>query len=395
MQQHQQHQTGVNSYSSQNTKMNQNMYTSYGNNNQYTNIQQQNASLPSNRMLPGQGMHSNYGVNSQTSNNMSFQTNVDPNQMHATQNNSTSHGLQNPQYRQASSAQALFKGNQNQTRTPSTGMAPNGISAASSQIQNMSYQTTPATALYQQTRNNQSNVNNTVQQQINNIQTATPQGNIVKQPYQQPPITNLQQKNLNYGGSNQPPIDISNVPVVETVTGIDQQSSSTTQYATTATTTTPSSQQEQQSGQQNLSSNEGSGIDARSLSETPSVQAAKAAETVHGAPNSADGRRALLESALRCDLPKYLIESVLENQNLSKVKDPASVKVHAVELLKLLTQDPGYGLKFKLLLEEMPSWKKYASQDHSLFITGLEQKADYFLTDGSSSMEPKKLLTHK
>ncbi|KAG7366914.1 heat shock protein DnaJ domain protein [Nitzschia inconspicua] len=136
---------------------------------------------------------------------------------------------------------------------------------------------------------------------------------------------------------------------------------------------------------------DGTGIDARTKPE-PSVEAAKRAASTQGAPGSAEGRKAILESALHCDLPTFLVESVLENTTLSDVKDPASVKVHTVELLKLLCQDPGYGLKFKLILEKIPAWKKYVSQDHSLFITGHEQKADYFLTDGSSS-DPKKLLT--
>lgn len=136
---------------------------------------------------------------------------------------------------------------------------------------------------------------------------------------------------------------------------------------------------------------EGNGIDARTKAE-PAVEAARQAATTQGAPGCAEGRKALLESALLCDLPTYLVESVLENPSLSKVRDPASVKVHAVELLKLLTRDPGYGMKFKLILEKVPAWKKYVSQDHSLFITGTEQKTDYFLTDGSSS-GPTKMLT--
>lgn len=136
---------------------------------------------------------------------------------------------------------------------------------------------------------------------------------------------------------------------------------------------------------------EGTGVDARTAPE-PSVEAAKMAATAEGAPGCAEGRRALLESAIVCDLPRFLVESVLENQNLSRVKDPASVKVHAVELLKLLLVDPGYGMKFQLIMENIPAWKKYVSQDHSLFITGPEQKTDYFLTDGGSS-DPKKLLT--
>lgn len=234
-------------------------------------------------------------------------------------------------------------------------------------------------------------------QQNNIVQTTKVDGNMLNQPYQQPSSMHFGQQNQSYGESNQPLMTNSNAPIVETVTDVDQQGSSTSQF-----------QQAQFTGQQTISSNVGLGIDARTQPasnvglgidartqpETPEVQAAKAVETVPGAPNCADGRKPLLESALRCELPKYLIDSVLENPNLAKVKDAASVKVHAVELLKLLTQDPGYGLKFKLVLEEIPAWKKYASQDHSLFITGHEQKADYFLTDGSSSLEAKKLLTN-
>jgi hypothetical protein len=231
-----------------------------------------------------------------------------------------------------------------------------------------------------------------MQQQSNNVQTTSPNGNIANQLYQQQPsTTHFEQKSQSYTGSNQSPMKVSNAPIVETVTDVHQQGSSAPQFGAPQFAP-PQSQQEQPAGRETLPSNEGLGIDARTLSETPSVQAVIAAEINQGAPNSADGRKALLESALRCDLPKHLIESVLENPNLPKVKDAASVKVHAVELLKLLTQDPGYGLKFKLVLEEIPAWKKYASQDHSLFITGIEQKADYFLTDGSSTLDSKKLL---
>lgn len=136
---------------------------------------------------------------------------------------------------------------------------------------------------------------------------------------------------------------------------------------------------------------EGSGIDARSAP-TPKQKAEQQILSNAGAPGSAQGRIALLQSALACELPKFVVEGVLENPTLANVKDPAATKVHGVELLKLLTMDPGYGLKFKLILDELPAWKKYKSQDHSLFITGAEQKADYFLTDGDNK-EPAKLLT--
>jgi len=133
------------------------------------------------------------------------------------------------------------------------------------------------------------------------------------------------------------------------------------------------------------------GVDAR-MKLDPDEEAEKQMKTVAGAPGAADGRVALLQSALMCDLPRFLVESVLENPKLSKVRDPAATKVHSVELLKLLASDPGYGMKFRMILDEIPGWKKYKSQDHSLFITGPEQKADYFLTDGGSG-ETKKLLT--
>jgi hypothetical protein len=102
-----------------------------------------------------------------------------------------------------------------------------------------------------------------------------------------------------------------------------------------------------------------------------------------------------LQSAIVCELLKFLIENVLlENLTLSKVKDPAAVTVHTVKLLKLLATDPGYGMKFSLYLEKITAWKKYKTQDHSLFITGPEQKADYFLTDGGERGGTK-LLTEK
>ena len=136
---------------------------------------------------------------------------------------------------------------------------------------------------------------------------------------------------------------------------------------------------------------EGDGIDARTKT-SPKQEAEQRATTVPGAPGAADGRVALLQSALVCELTKFLVDDVLENPTLKQIKDPAAAKVHAVELVKLLTEDPGYGMKFQMVLDELPAWKKYKSQDHSLFITGPEQKSDYFLTDGSNG-EPTKLLT--
>jgi hypothetical protein len=138
-------------------------------------------------------------------------------------------------------------------------------------------------------------------------------------------------------------------------------------------------------------SNEGSGVDARAPID-PKVDADRRMKTIAGAPGAADGRVPLLQSALVCDLPNFIVNQVLESPKLKGIKDPAAAKVHGVELLKLLIQDPGYGMKFEQILSDNPNWKKYQAQDHSLFITGPEQRADYFLTDGSNG-EAKKLLT--
>lgn len=82
---------------------------------------------------------------------------------------------------------------------------------------------------------------------------------------------------------------------------------------------------------------------------------------------------------------------MLENPTAGGVMDQSSLKVHTVDLLKLLIKDPGFGDLFKLTLDQIPAWAKYSTQNHSLFITGSEQKSDYFLTDGGA--KERKLLT--
>merc|ERR1712238_417324 len=207
--------------------------------------------------------------------------------------------------------------------------------------------------------------------------------------YQQPKNSNLNpnQQHQSYQGFQQSPKQSTNTPVVETV---DNDSLEINNANPTNAAAAPHHQNK--NGHIFLTVNKESAIDARTQPELPSIQAARKAETTEGAPDSSQGRRVLLESALLCDLPNYLIDSVLENPNLSKVKDPASVKVHVVELLKLLLCDPGYGLKFQLIMDKIPNWKTYVSQDHSLFITGIEQKTDYFLTNGSSLKDSKNLF---
>jgi hypothetical protein len=110
-------------------------------------------------------------------------------------------------------------------------------------------------------------------------------------------------------------------------------------------------------------------IDARSAPD-PSEAADRQASTVPGASGSARHRALLLRQALACRLCEFLVTGVLEGPTLERVKDPSAARVHSLELLKLLTMDPGYGPKFRLILEHYPAWKnKYKLQDHSLYIT--------------------------
>ena len=138
---------------------------------------------------------------------------------------------------------------------------------------------------------------------------------------------------------------------------------------------------------------EGTGIiDARS-SIDPIQVAEQRKENIAGAPNSAHGRISWLRQAIATDLCSFLINDVLEGSSLKQIRDPDSAKVHAIAVVKLLRKDPGYGSHFQLILQEIPAWKKYKSQDHSLLITGHEQRADYFLTDGGSGVN--NLLTDR
>jgi len=111
------------------------------------------------------------------------------------------------------------------------------------------------------------------------------------------------------------------------------------------------------------------GVDA-TANAPASLVAERQTVSILGAPGSIEGRAALLHSCLECSLPHFLVEEVLENPSLEKVKDSSAVIVHAIALLKLLIMDPGYGMKFNLILDCLPNWKKYESQDHMLLMSG-------------------------
>eukprot|EP00977_Amphora_coffeiformis_P010410 scaffold2433_cov159-Amphora_coffeaeformis.AAC.7 len=138
------------------------------------------------------------------------------------------------------------------------------------------------------------------------------------------------------------------------------------------------------------SSMSGTGIDARSPID-PAQTAEERAVSSDGAPGAASGRVTLLHQALACRLCQFLVNDFLENVSLEEIKDPAAGKVHAVNLLKLLTMDPGYGMKFKLILKDLPAWSKYKSQDHSLMLA-TTKRTDYFLTAGEQA-NPTLMLT--
>jgi len=272
------------------------------------------------------------------------------------------------------------------THMTSQDLTTGGISSYTTQVppyqpREVNYQPVSSATSYQQPKNNQIITNNMMQQSASHYSHQPKNSNPNPNP-------NPNQQHQSYQGFQQSPKQSTDAPVVETVDndGLEINNANPTNAAAAA-----APHHQNKNGHIFLTVNKESAIDARTQPELPSIQAARKAETTEGAPDSSQGRRVLLESALLCDLPNYLIDSVLENPNLSKVKDPASVKVHVVELLKLLTQDPGYGLKFQLIMDKIPNWKTYVSQDHSLFITGIEQKTDYFLTNGSSLKDSKKL----
>ena len=127
-----------------------------------------------------------------------------------------------------------------------------------------------------------------------------------------------------------------------------------------------------------------SGVDPIQIAEQQKIH-------VSGAPNSSRGRISWLQQAVATNICSFLINNVLEGSSLSQIRDPVGAKVHAIALIKLLLKDPGYGSQFQLILKEIPAWKKYKSQDHSLLITGHEQRTDYFLADGGRGIN--KLLT--
>jgi len=97
-------------------------------------------------------------------------------------------------------------------------------------------------------------------------------------------------------------------------------------------------------------------------------------------------RETLILSAIKCKLPEFLILEVLENPSLKYVREPSCVQVHVVELLHLFLKDPFYGSKFKMILDAIPTWKKYKSRDFSSFISSTENISEYLSNVEKSSV---------
>jgi hypothetical protein len=80
---------------------------------------------------------------------------------------------------------------------------------------------------------------------------------------------------------------------------------------------------------------------------------------VPGAKGSAKKRTVLLDSAVKCRLPSFIVINILDNEVWEGVMNPTRTRFYAISLLNLLLKDPGYGSTFKLMLEECPTWAKH------------------------------------
>ncbi|GMH90851.1 hypothetical protein TL16_g11886 [Triparma laevis f. inornata] len=85
---------------------------------------------------------------------------------------------------------------------------------------------------------------------------------------------------------------------------------------------------------------EGGMHDARTAPD-PAMVALEKSKTAPGAPGCAHSRAALLTAVQVNGTLSFLLGDVLENATAGSVMDPASLKVHSVDLLKLLAKDPG------------------------------------------------------
>jgi hypothetical protein len=84
-----------------------------------------------------------------------------------------------------------------------------------------------------------------------------------------------------------------------------------------------------------------------------------------GAKGCAKNRTVLLDSAIKCRLPSFLVVNVLDKEIWEGVTNPSKTKSCAISLLNLLLRDPGYGSTFQLMLDECPTWNKHRQRRDS------------------------------
>ena len=91
----------------------------------------------------------------------------------------------------------------------------------------------------------------------------------------------------------------------------------------------------------------------------PKKVAKEKMKSIDGAPNCAKGRKIFLDSVLSCGLIPFLVDNILEHPSRQDILDEDATKLHVIEIIDLLSKDPGYGLMFHIILDALPNWSKY------------------------------------
>lgn len=104
-------------------------------------------------------------------------------------------------------------------------------------------------------------------------------------------------------------------------------------------------------------------------------------------PNENTGTRSIITSAVNAGLPEFLLR-LLDGRALDATKDPASAKVHVVDMLKALSGDSVHGERVNGILAQNPVWEQYRHQKHDLFVSK-NQRTDYFLTNSTEVLAIK------
>jgi len=101
---------------------------------------------------------------------------------------------------------------------------------------------------------------------------------------------------------------------------------------------------------------------------SPRTKAQQLLQSHPGAPDcSAKCRVSLLNTALSSSLPSFII-SFLLNPVLCNIENSQMAKREAVALLTFLTNDPGYGPMFRLVLEGVEGHERFQGRNYGLFL---------------------------